>query len=938
MTSVPDDPRLTAYALGELDEAERPEVEALIQSDPEAAHLVAEVLATARLLTDQLRLEAAPKLGDLRLQMIAARLVPDPPARPRRRRWVGLAIAASFLGLAAGLAIYSNRPAPGPEAPAGWELALKEATPPPADLGFVEAIENTAKAPEGRARAPLGRSNKTVQGQAPAPGPADDAGLVYRQSGLSSDPSLATGRSSSKVAAEPASKGTTFAAPSGSLGAASMDFQLVQEPSAPSAAGQALKTAPPAGAAPPTQPGSFAGGGAGTGGAGGFAGGGGGIGGAGYGRSAATSNFGTAASNGSAMMAGPPPKPGQGAASKPDSSSVRSLGDAPVDQFGNDQVRAGTGYVVNPFLDNSLGRKTPVVVGTSGPGVGNYHNNSVIPFQQASATKGELSAAQAVVAAPPAGLGIPYTHGSATQIRPFNKDASVNATSKEKMSLLALGEVKRESFAKADASKDGPFFPKTFEEMTDRRRKVREELEKAGGDAFGPIVDNPFLPAEANPLSTFSIDVDTASYANVRRYLNQGTRPPLDAVRIEELLNYFPYSYPAPTGPDPFSVDLEVARCPWDAAHRLVRIGLKGREIAADKRPLTNLVFLIDVSGSMNDLDKLPLLKAGMKLLVDQLGENDRVAIVVYAGNEGLALPSTSCSRKEAILSALEQLQAGGSTNGGRGIQLAYDVAVQNFIKGGVNRVILATDGDFNVGVTEGADLDRLIEAKRKTGVFLSVLGFGQGNVQHQKLESLADKGNGQYGFIDTIKEARKVLVEEVGGTLVAIAKDVKIQVRFDPKAVASYRLIGYENRLLRPQDFADDKKDAGEIGAGLCVTALYEIVPADAGQGGKAEEARRGPLLNVDLRYKAPDGDVSKLLSFPAVDDGRDFSAASVDFKFASAVAGFGMLLRSSPHAGTLTWPGLIELAQGAIGPDPGGYRKEFVELARKAAALEPR
>ena len=890
MTSVPDDPRLTAYALGELDEAERPEVEALIESDPEAARLVAEVLATARLLTDQLRLEAGPNLGADRLRTIDAKLAIEPPGRPRRRRWVGLAVAASLLGLAAGLAILANRPSPGPEASSRYELALQESPPPRTDLGW--DVKDAARPEVVRRRS-----------KAEQPEVADKAD---RQLGTA--PAEAE-----RLAGQPSRKSNLTS-------------------------GIAQKSAPRGGAAPPTQPGGFAGGGAGTGGAGGFAGGGGGVGGAGFGRSAATSNFGAAASNGAAMMAGPLPKPGQALASNPDSSSVRSGADAPAARLDKDRNPSGTGFVVNPFLDNSLGRRTPVVVGTSGPFVGNYTNNSVIPFQQASVAKGKPSAAQSVAAAPPAELGIPVTQGSATQIGPFNENASVNATSKDKKSLLARGEVKEELLAKADASKDGPSFPKTFEEMTDRRRKVREELEKAGGDAFGPIVDNPFLPAEANPLSTFSIDVDTASYANVRRYLNQGTRPPLDAVRIEELLNYFPYSYPAPTGPDPFSVDLEVARCPWDAAHRLVRIGLKGREIAADKRPLTNLVFLIDVSGSMNDLDKLPLLKAGMKLLVDQLGENDRVAIVVYAGNEGLALPSTSCSRKEAILSALEQLQAGGSTNGGRGIQLAYDVAVQNFIKGGVNRVILATDGDFNVGVTEGADLDRLIEAKRQTGVFLSVLGFGQGNVQHQKLESLADKGNGQYGFIDTIKEARKVLVEEVGGTLVAIAKDVKIQVRFDPKAVASYRLIGYENRLLRVQDFADDKKDAGEIGAGLSVTALYEIVPADAGQGGKAEEARRGPLLNVDLRYKAPDGDVSKLLSFPAIDDGRDFSAASVDFKFASAVAGFGMLLRSSPHAGTLTWPGLTELAEGAIGPDIGGYRKEFVGLVRKAAALEPR
>jgi Ca-activated chloride channel family protein len=363
---------------------------------------------------------------------------------------------------------------------------------------------------------------------------------------------------------------------------------------------------------------------------------------------------------------------------------------------------------------------------------------------------------------------------------------------------------------------------------------------------------------------------------------------------------------------------------------------LKGREVENSKRPVSNLVFLVDVSGSMNQPDKLPLLKSGMKLLVDQLGENDRVAIVVYAAAEGLALPSTSCSEKERVLSALDELQAGGSTNGGRGIQLAYDIAVQNFIKGGTNRVILATDGDFNVGVTEGPELDRLIEQKRATGVFLSVLGFGQGNVKHDKLESLADKGNGQYSYIDTIKEARKVLTEQISGTLVTIAKDVKIQVKFNPAKASSYRLIGYENRMMAAQDFANDKKDAGEIGAGHCVTALYEVVPNTGPVGLPAAESRE--LLNVDLRYKAPDGDISKLISFPAIDEGNDFAAASNDFRFATSVAGFGMLLRDSPYKGSLTWTGLAAMARGAIGDEPSSYRKEFLELIGKAQELEPR
>jgi len=478
---------------------------------------------------------------------------------------------------------------------------------------------------------------------------------------------------------------------------------------------------------------------------------------------------------------------------------------------------------------------------------------------------------------------------------------------------------------------------------------------QAVADAFARIEDNSFRPVTAEEPSTFSVDCDTASYSSVRKFLNSGVRPPRDAVRIEELINYFTYAYPQPRGDDPLSIAVEVARCPWAAEHRLVRVGLKGREVSFDRRPPSNLVFLIDVSGSMDDLDKLPLLKAGMKLLVEALGENDRVAIVVYANSEGLALDSTSCSRKAEILSALDQLRARGGTDGGRGISLAYEVAVRNFIPGGTNRVLLATDGDFNLGVTEGAELDRLIEAKRATGVFLGVLGFGEGNVRHDRLERLADRGNGQYAFIDSINEARKVLVDQMGGTLVTVAKDVKIQVKFNPARASSYRLLGYENRLLQARDFADDRKDAGEMGAGQTVTALYEVVPP--GQGSRALAAL-GPtqprqsrpqvaaraastgleLLQVDVRCKAPDGDVSRLVQCPADDDGRDFAAASPDFRFASSVAGFGMLLRDSPYKGTLTWPGLVELTAGTIGTDVAGYRGEFLELVRKARATAPR
>lgn len=347
------------------------------------------------------------------------------------------------------------------------------------------------------------------------------------------------------------------------------------------------------------------------------------------------------------------------------------------------------------------------------------------------------------------------------------------------------------------------------------------------GESYSGIAESPFLQVLRDPLSTFSIDVDTASYSNVRRYLQGGSLPPRDAVRVEELINYFDYDYPLPTGDHPFSVNVEVAECPWEPQHRLARIGIKGMEFDDRTQPAANLVFLIDVSGSMNQPNKLPLVQESLGLLVNNLRRNDTVAIVVYAGASGLVLPPTNGGNRADILDAIARLQAGGSTNGGAGIQLAYDTAIQHFVEGGVNRVILATDGDFNVGVQNREELQRLIEVKAKSGVFLSVLGYGMGNLKDGTLEMLADKGNGNYAYIDTINEAQKVLVDQMGGTLVTIAKDVKIQVEFNPAQVGSYRLIGYENRMLAAQDFNDDRKDAGEIGAGHTVTALYEIVPA---------------------------------------------------------------------------------------------------------------
>ncbi len=467
---------------------------------------------------------------------------------------------------------------------------------------------------------------------------------------------------------------------------------------------------------------------------------------------------------------------------------------------------------------------------------------------------------------------------------------------------------------------------------------------QTSGERYAEIAENPFLDVKRAPLSTFSIDVDTASYANVRRYLNDGQMPPSDAVRIEELVNYFEYDYPQPIGDVPFSVNTEVANAPWNARHKIVSIGLQGKKVSMEDVPPTNLVFLIDVSGSMNTPDRLPLVKSGLRQLTEQLSTKDRVAIVVYAGKSGLVLDSTN--NRNEILAALNNLEAGGSTNGGQGIQLAYKVALDNFIQGGNNRVILATDGDFNVGLQSDNELVNLIEAKRRTGIFLSVLGFGAGNTNDSMMEKLADKGNGNYAYIDSQAEARKALGEQVAGTLFTIAKDVKIQVEFNPAKIAGYRLIGYENRLLANKDFNDDAKDAGDIGAGHSVTALYEIVPAGQAIENDGIELKYSPtapseadfndeLLTVKLRYKEPNGSQSKLLTQGLLDKGNSIENASDNLRFASAVAEFGMLLRGSRYKGSANFGDVANRAQNSLGSDLKSYRSDFLDLVRKGNRL---
>ncbi len=476
---------------------------------------------------------------------------------------------------------------------------------------------------------------------------------------------------------------------------------------------------------------------------------------------------------------------------------------------------------------------------------------------------------------------------------------------------------------------------------------VNEAAPNFNTEGYSTIHENGFLKPLDQPLSTFSIDVDAASYSNMRRFLNYGDMPPKDAVRIEEMVNYFAYEYEQPTGDAPFSIHSEISTTPWNEDHLLVHIGLQGKSIETENLPASNLVFLVDVSGSMQDPNKLPLLKASLKMLVNEMRPNDRVAMVVYAGAAGLVLPSTSGKDKKSIMEALDRLSAGGSTAGGAGIELAYATAQKYFVEGGNNRVILATDGDFNVGASSNAAMERLIEQKRKEGVFLTVLGFGMGNYKDDKMEILADKGNGNYAYIDNIREAKKVLVNEFGSTLFTSAKDVKIQVEFNPAQVQAYRLIGYENRMLAAEDFNDDQKDAGELGAGHTVTALYEIIPAGIessflGNIDPLKYQKKVPnstkvntdeWLTVKFRYKQPEGDKSKLIERTLTGQVAEMSD---NLRWASAVAGFGMLLRDSEYKGDLTYDQIITQARLALGKDEFGYRREFLDLAETAGKLQ--
>ena len=468
-------------------------------------------------------------------------------------------------------------------------------------------------------------------------------------------------------------------------------------------------------------------------------------------------------------------------------------------------------------------------------------------------------------------------------------------------------------------------------------------------EEYGRIQENGFKSVADTPLSTFSIDVDPASYSNMRRFINRGELPPADAIRTEELVNYFSYDYPKPTGDDPVKITVEAGTCTWNTAHRLVRIGLKAKEIPTEQLPTSNLVFLVDVSGSMWGANRLDLVKSSLKLLVNNLRNKDKVAIVTYAGSAGVKLEATSGGDKQKIREAIDELTAGGSTAGGAGIHLAYQIAKKNFISDGNNRIILCSDGDFNVGVSSAEGLEQLIEKERKSGVHLTVLGYGMGNYKDRKIQVLAEKGNGNHAYIDNLQEANRVLVGEFGATLHTVAKDVKLQVEFNPSQVQAYRLIGYESRLLKDEDFNNDAKDAGDMGAGHTVTAFYEVIPAGVKNEyvGKVDDLKyqkkekmtlkptgSDELLTVKLRYKAPDKDVSRKMELPFVDNKGD--SVSSDFRFASAVAMFGQLLRDSDFKGTADYDKVIKLAKQGLNNDERGYRREFIRLVEAAKGLE--
>lgn len=951
MTFDPNDPRLTAYALGELDGDDLAAFEGQLAGCAESRKFIDEIRETARLLTERLHQEPSPGLTAEQKDAIEAELTPAvvpitaaaaaPPGRSFRwAPYAGMAAAAGIMGATALLLLPAQKAA---RRDSGYFLALGRAGAPPA-----------------------------APASAPAPSPRKDAGKARLGEVVSVDNYVASfgeAKAPEGVAARGAlkredSNAVEFQDVSRSnRGAGSASGPVTEQ----FRGGRMVADGMPAG--PAGQPGM-----------------GGGMGGMGGGMGGMMGRMGMG--GGGAAPANQPNQQGVPGGRYRNSSEalVPARPQVEADQRG---LRAGTSLAAGLSKRRKRAGESELVRQSTAQDAGRPEHGglarkpgqnaltdqlSAAPkFAKEVQTRSLSSAASAKDKATSYGLTL---HAQSAPAAGANAPAAVLAPPAAPASALHEGQGRKqdqergtvELAARTPAPADAPGEPKLSAASApppapvqaptgaalgaEARGEAAPEAQQqapANDEAFDHHPDNPFVSVATEPRSTFSIDVDTASYANVRRFLNQNTMPPVDAVRIEELLNYFPYRDPAPTGEHPLAVHAEVGGCPWNADHRLMRVALSSKPIPQDGRPLCNLMFLIDVSGSMDQPNKLPLVQASLRRLVEELGENDRVGIVVYAGASGLVLPSTSCLEKSKILEAIDRLQAGGSTNGGAGIELAYQQAVGHFIKKGANRVILATDGDFNVGVTSRDALVSLIEAKRKSGVYLSVLGFGMGNLKDGQLEQLADKGNGHYAYIDSLAEAEKVLVKEMGASLVTVAKDVKFQVQFNPSKVGAYRLIGYENRVMAAEDFANDQKDAGEVGAGHHVTALYELVPpgprAQAVAQADDEEFEfqtvttrpRPETVVVKVRYKLPGEETSRPFKVGVVDRGLDFSRSSLDFKFASSVAGFGMLLRHSPYKGSLTYGGVLEIARSALADDPSGYRKEFVGLVEKAQTLAP-
>ena len=885
----PDDPRLTAYVLGELHGEDREALETLLASDPDASRALDDLRALARMLSESLAAEPAPGLSPDQKRTIAAQLeepamtLPNGAAAPKPPRafpWMRLGLAASAL-IAVGVTWYA------------WRAFDRT------ESGFgLLAFANSADNEEAVSLDSIGVSSNS-------------AGKSYRDR---SGP-LDTASSGGAYPGEHLAKSARTEA---AAGFAAVESETMRQARARSFNGTTTLGL----ASPPARSTS---------------------------KPASQSMQSMMAGRGLASANGPAPSP-----------PAQELGYLPAAA-----APSRSRSVAN--LAASLGRD-------QGPLPGLKDQAGQAGNEQRGAAPVELGIRLKKAEAPLDRLD----EGRPEVARVENKRA-------EKEKLLADADaIVREQSLQDDSNESKVEFAFKRGEVEEQAEQLdalqgaqvglalpadepaaTEPPQAVDGNRFTPIVENPYeAVTPSNPFSTFSIDVDTASYAILRRYLESGTFPPADAVRIEEMVNYFDYEYPAPSPNSdvPFAVNTEVVRCPWNPETLLMRVGLKGKAIDFEDRKPSNLVFLVDVSGSMDSPDKLPLVKAGLRMLVEQLGENDKIAVVIYAGNSGLALPATHGDQKAVILEALDRLAPGGSTHGSEGINLAYDVAVENFIDGGINRVILATDGDFNVGVTNPDALEQLAAEKAKSGVFLSVLGVGTGNLQDTIMEKIADKGNGNYSYLDSLMEARKVLVEQVGGTLVTIAKDVKIQVDFNPAEVAAFRLVGYENRMLAAEDFNDDTKDAGEIGSGHTVTALYEIVragdrPGDLpiGPGRPAPDASEvsasryakdaeltpaadsGELLTVRLRYKSPDGDTSTPIEHAVPDEVKDLGRATTDTKFAAAVAEFGMLLRGSFAARDTSYDAVLELARANLGSDNSGRRAEFVGLVEKARALLP-